>query len=330
MRYLITGGAGFIGSHLVKKLLADKENSVRVLDNFSSGNLSNLDAVKNSPRLSVVQGSILDRKELAQTFRNIDFVFHLAASLGVKNVVENPLLCLENNLSGTNNVLQQALESQTPVLYASTSEVYGKNPDLPLREDGNCVYGPPSVSRWSYAAAKMLDELIAICLWRKDKLPTIGVRFFNVVGPHQNLDAGFVLPNFVQKALAEEDLTIYGDGQQVRSFTHVKDAISAIVKLSRTPKAHGEVFNVGNNESMTIEGLAHKVIGLTGSSSKIKKFSYEEIFGKDFEDIQARVPSLEKLRSVIDFKLQYGLDQIILETAKWIKQKGVAASPNKG
>ncbi len=162
MKYLVTGGAGFIGSHLVKKLLADKENSVRVLDNFSSGDRSNLEAVKNNPRLSVVQGNILDSKSLAQTFQNIDFVFHLAASLGVKNVVENPLLCLENNLSGTNNVLQQALERKTPVLYASTSEVYGKNPDLPLCEEGNCVYGPPSVSRWGYAAAKMLDELIAI------------------------------------------------------------------------------------------------------------------------------------------------------------------------
>lgn len=321
MKYLITGGAGLIGSHLTEKLLTDENNSVRVLDNFSSGNFANLKTVKSDPRLTIVEGSILDAKGLAKAFQNIDFIFHLAASLGVKNVVENPVECVENNFEGTKNVLCQALKQNIPVLYASTSEVYGKSPQPVLREDGDCLYGPPATPRWGYALSKFLDELIAIHLWRTKGLPTIGVRFFNVTGPRQTLEAGFVLPNFIQRALKNEALTIYGTGKQIRSFTHVKDAVDAVVKLSQTPKAHGEVFNIGSTNSITVEELAQKVIKLTKSASKIEKIPYEKVFGKHFEDIPKRIPSLEKLRSVIDFKPQYNLDQIIIETSDWIKEQ---------
>lgn len=319
MRYLITGGAGLIGSHLTEKLLADENNSVRVFDNLSSGNLANLKTIKSGPRLTVVEGSILDIEGLAKASQNIDFIFHMAASLGVRNVIESPVECLENNFEGTKNVLRQALKRNIPVLYASTSEVYGKSPQPVLREDGDCLYGPPSTPRWGYALSKFLDELIATHLWRTEGLPTIGVRFFNVTGPRQTLQAGFVLPNFIQQALKNEALTIYGTGKQIRSFTHVKDAVNAIVKLSKTPKAHGEVFNIGSTNSITVEELAQKVVKLTKSVSKIRKIPYEEVFGKHFEDIPKRVPSLEKLCSVINFKPQYNLDQIIIDTANWIK-----------
>lgn len=318
-RYLVTGGAGFIGSFLTENLLTNPANTVCVLDNFSSGSIANLKTVKSNPRLSIIEGSILNKKKLIQALKNIEFVFHLAASLGVKNVIENPLECLENNLIGTKNVFNQTLKQKVPVLYASSSEVYGKSKDLPFCEDGDCVYGPPTISRWGYAVTKLLDELTAICLWREKRLPTIGVRLFNIVGPRQSLDAGFVLPNFIQKALKGEDLVIYGTGQQERTLTHVNDAIDAIIKLSQTPKSFGEIFNVGSTNLITVEGLAKKVVKLAGSSSKIKKVPYKTIFGEHFEDMKTRIPSLKKLHSITGFKPRYNLDQIILDTIDWIK-----------
>jgi UDP-glucose 4-epimerase len=320
MKYLITGGAGLIGSYLTERLLADENNSVRILDNFSSGNSKNLEAVQSNPCLEIVEGSILKAENLVEASQNIDFIFHMAASLGVKNVVENPVECLENNFEGTKNVLSQALKRKIPVLYASTSEVYGKSPEPVLSEDGDCLYGPPSISRWGHALSKFLDELIAIHLWRTEGLPTIGVRFFNVVGPRQNPNAGFVLPNFVRQALKNEPLTIYGTGKQIRSFTYVQDAVEAVVKLAQTPEAYGEVFNVGSEQSVTIEELAYRIVELTKSTSVIKKIPYEDVFGKHFEDISKRIPSLAKLRSVIEFTPRYNLDQIITETAEWTRE----------
>jgi len=321
MKYLITGGAGLIGSHLVERLLTDKNNLVRVFDNFTFGNLANLDTVKSNPRLTVSSGDVLNTNKLSKAAQNVDFIFHLAASLGVKNVVENPIECLENNFEGTRNVFSQAIKQKVPVLYASTSEVYGKSPEPVLCEDSDCFYGPPATSRWGYAISKFLDELVAMHLWRKEKLPTIGVRFFNVVGPRQNPHAGFVLPNFVQQALRNEPLTIYGSGKQIRSFTYVKDAVEAAVKLSQTPKAYGEIFNVGGDQPVTIEDLARRVVALTKSASVVKRIPYEDVFGKHFEDIPKRIPSLVKLRSAIDFSPQYDLDEIIIEIANWFKKQ---------
>jgi len=312
MKYLVTGGAGFIGSHLVEKLIS-RGDQVVVFDNLSTGSASNLSGTKG--KIKFEQGNILDRAVIDKLVSESDYVVHLAAALGVFNIVNKPLESLKTNLQGTEIVLEACDKYRKPALIASTSEIYGKNDKVPLNEEDDRIIGHPLKSRWSYSEAKAVDESLAYFYYLEKKLPIRIVRFFNTVGPRQVGHYGMVVPRFVSAALENEPLSVYGSGDQIRCFCHVDDAVRALLLVMDSDKAVGEVFNVGNNQQITIMELAKKVIELTGSSSTIEKIAYENAYPEGFEDMQRRVPDISKIKQVLGWTPEINLDRIIKDIA---------------
>ena len=312
MRYLITGGAGFIGSYLAEKLIS-RGDQVVVFDNLSTGNAKNLSAINE--KINFVKGNILDELAIDRLVAESDYVVHLAAALGVFNIVNEPLKSLRTNLQGSEVVLEACDKYKKPVLIASTSEIYGKNDKVPLSEEDDRIIGHPLKSRWSYSEAKAVDESLAYFYYLENKLPIRIVRFFNTVGPRQVGHYGMVVPRFVSAALKNEPLSVYGSGEQIRCFCHVDDAVRALLLVMDSDKAVGEVFNVGNNQQITIMELAKKVIELTGSSSTIEKIAYEKAYPEGFEDMQRRVPDISKIKQVLGWTPEINLDQIIKDIA---------------
>jgi UDP-glucose 4-epimerase len=312
VRYLITGGAGFIGSHLAEKLIA-RGDQVVVFDNLSTGSAENLSEIKD--KIKFEQEDILDKEVIDRLVAESDFVVHLAAALGVFNIVKKPLESLKTNLQGSEVTLEACDKYKKPVLIASTSEIYGKNDKVPLNEEDDRIIGHPLKSRWSYSEAKAVDESLAYFYYLENKLPIRIVRFFNTVGPRQVGHYGMVVPRFVSAALKNEPLSVYGSGDQIRCFCHVDDAVRALLLVMDSDKAVGEVFNVGNNQQITIMELAKKVIELTGSSSSIEKIAYENAYPEGFEDMQRRVPDISKIKKVLGWSPEINLEQIITDIA---------------
>ncbi len=312
MKYLITGGSGFIGSHLAEKLLLCG-NQVSIIDDLSTGVRSNLANIKG--KVTFKQGNILDHLLIDQMVAESDFVVHLAASLGVFNIVNHPLDSLKTNLKGTEIVLEASDKYTKPILIASTSEIYGKNNKVPLSEEDDRITGHPLKSRWSYSEAKAVDESLGYFYYLENKLPVRIVRFFNTVGPRQVGHYGMVVPRFVSSALSNEPLEVYGSGDQIRCFCHVDDAVRALLSVMESDQAIGQVFNVGNNQQISIMDLAKRVIELTNSKSKIIKVPYAEAYPSGFEDMQRRVPDISKIKQVLGWTPEINLDQIIKDIA---------------
>ena len=312
MKYLITGGAGFIGSHLAEKLLP-RGDQVIVFDNLSTGSTKNFFGIKEKIRFE--QGSILEKSVIDKLVAESDYVVHLAAALGVLNIVNKPLESLRTNLQGSEVVLEACDKYRKPVLIASTSEIYGKNDKVPLSEEDDRIIGHPLKSRWSYSEAKAVDESLAYFYYLENKLPIRIIRFFNTVGPRQVGHYGMVVPRFVSAALKNEPLSVYGSGDQIRCFCHADDAVRALLLVMDSDKAVGEVFNVGNNQQITIMDLAKKVIKLTGSTSSIEKIAYEKAYPEGFEDMQRRVPDISKIKQVLGWSPEINLDQVIKDIA---------------
>jgi UDP-glucose 4-epimerase len=311
MRYLVTGGAGFIGSHLVETLL-DDGHEVTVLDNFATGTPENLRPIRENVRL--VHGSVLDALLVDELVEASDTVVHLAAAVGVRLIVERPLHSFLTNIRGSEIVLEAAHRYRSKVLVASTSEIYGKNNDAPFKEDHDRVLGAPQTARWSYSTSKAVDEVLAFAYNRERGLPTVVVRFFNTVGPRQTGAYGMVIPRLVEQALAGEPLTVYGNGQQSRCFCHVADVVQAVLAVLREPKAEGDVFNIGSSEEITIVDLAKRVIEATGSSSTIRMVPYDEAYKQQgFEDMRRRVPDTTKIKELVGWQPTRSLDQILAD-----------------
>jgi UDP-glucose 4-epimerase len=317
MKILITGGAGFIGSHL-SELLISEGNQVIALDNQSTGSVKNLNPSSN---LEVINGSILDSDLVDSLMSKVTVCFHLAAALGVKNIIEHPLESLETNVKGSEIVLNLATKHEVRTLLASSSEVYGKNPNQPLSEDSDRVLGSPKVARWSYSEAKAIDEFYAFQLNKQKGLPVTIARLFNTVGTHQSGSYGMVLPRFVSAALGNQPLTVYGDGTQSRTFSAVSDVVMALNGLLKAKSTIGEVFNVGGNQQITILDLAKKVIGITNSNSQIVFKPYSEVYGSDFEEPNSRIPDISKIKGAINWSPQKGLDEIITELSNHMKKQ---------
>jgi UDP-glucose 4-epimerase len=314
MKYLITGGSGFIGSHLAEKLLLSG-NHVSIIDNLSTGVRANLANIEG--KISFKQGSILDQVLIDQMVAESDFVVHLAASLGVFNIVNHPLDSLRTNLKGTEIVLEASDKHSKPVLIASTSEIYGKNNKVPLSEEDDRIIGHPLKSRWSYSEAKAVDESLGYFYYLENKLPVRIVRFFNTVGPRQVGHYGMVVPRFVSSALKNEPIEVYGSGEQIRCFCHVDDAVRALLLVMESEQAVGQVFNVGNNQQISIMDLAKKVVELTNSKSEIIKVPYAKAYPEGFEDMQRRVPDISKINMVLGWSPQIGLNQIVKDIASF-------------
>jgi UDP-glucose 4-epimerase len=312
MNYLITGGAGFIGSHLAEKLIA-RGDQVVIFDNLSTGSVNNLFDIKG--KIKFEQGNILDKAVIDKLVGESDYVVHLAAALGVFNIVNKPLESLKTNLQGSEIVLEACYKYRKPVLVASTSEIYGKNDKVPLNEEDDRIIGHPLKSRWSYSEAKAVDESLAYFYYLENKLPIRIVRFFNTVGPRQVGHYGMVVPRFVSAALKNEPISVYGSGDQIRCFCHVTDAVRGLLLVMDSDKAVGEVFNVGNNQQISIMELAKKVIEITGSKSNIEKIAYEKAYPQGFEDMQRRVPDISKIKQVLGWAPEINLDQIIKDIA---------------
>jgi UDP-glucose 4-epimerase len=315
MRILITGGAGFIGSHLSEQLISIG-HQVTVLDSTSTGRLSNLSGILNSPHLKIVEGSILDTSVLNPLIKETDYVFHLAAAVGVFNIVNNPLASLLTNIRGTENVLEAACESNTPVFLTSSSEVYGKNAADSLKESDDRILGSPVTLRWSYSEAKAIDESLAYAYYVEKNLETRIVRFFNTVGPRQLGAYGMVVPRFVKAALNNEPITIYGDGNQTRCFAHVYDVIDAVLSIAFADNTIGKVINIGNNFEISINDLAKKIIRETGSQSKIIYVPYAEAYGDGFEDMERRVPNIDLIKELVGWQPKRDLTTIIMDITK--------------
>jgi UDP-glucose 4-epimerase len=312
LKFLVTGGAGFIGSHLSETLIA-RGNEVVIIDNQSTGSVRNLSSI--NAKVELITGDILDKTLLEKYVVEADFVVHLAAALGVFNIVNKPLQSLKTNIQGTENILELADKYRKPVLIASTSEVYGKNDKVPLNEEDDRIIGHPLKSRWSYSEAKAVDESLAYFYYLENKLPIRIVRFFNTVGPRQVGQYGMVVPRFVAAALRNEPIQVYGSGDQIRCFCHVSDAIRALLLVIDSDEAIGQVFNVGNNQQISIMDLAKKVIEIIGSKSEIKRIPYTEAYPEGFEDMQRRVPDISKIKQVLGWEPKINLDQIIKDIA---------------
>lgn len=320
MRALITGGAGFIGSHLAEALLVGG-HGVLVIDNLSTGSMENIAHLKGRPNFEYYIDTVDNEPLLAELIDRADVVFHFAAAVGVKLIVEQPVHTIETNVHGTEVVLKHAVKKKKLVVVASTSEVYGKSTAVPFREDSDLVLGPTPKHRWAYACSKALDEFLALAYWKERKLPVIIVRFFNTVGPKQTGQYGMVIPNFVRQALAGEPITVFGDGTQCRSFTHVADVIRALMALINEPRAVGQVVNIGNIEEVSITGLAERVRTLAGSSSEIKWIPYDQAYESGFEDMPRRLPDLTKVREMIGYEPQHTLDSILTDVIDFMRRR---------
>jgi UDP-glucose 4-epimerase len=310
MRILITGGAGFIGSHLAEALL-DGGHQVYALDDLSTGSIDNISHLKGHPGFHYTIDTVFNDPLVAEMVDRADVIFHLAAAVGVKLIVERPVHTIETNVHGTEVILRHAAKKKKLVFIASTSEVYGKSTKVPFNEETDLVMGATTRHRWAYACSKALDEFLALAYWKETKQPVIVMRFFNTVGPRQTGQYGMVVPTFVRQALSNEPITVFGDGTQQRSFTYVGDVVGALLALMVTPSAIGEVFNVGNTEEVTIRGLAERIKARSGSSSEIVTIPYDEAYEAGFEDMPRRVPDLTKIHRAIGYTPKVGLDEII-------------------
>jgi UDP-glucose 4-epimerase len=319
MKFLVTGGAGFIGSHLCERLIS-LGHTVTAFDNFSTGRSSNLSSIKDSSNFSLIEGSILDSQVLKSLTHDADYVFHLAAAVGVFNIVDNPLASLLTNIRGTENVLEAAHATNTPVFLTSSSEVYGKNVSDSLKESDDRILGSPTTLRWSYSEAKAIDESLAYAYFVEKHLETRIVRFFNTVGPRQLGVYGMVVPRFVKAALANEPITIYGDGNQTRCFAHVADVVDAVVAIAFAENAIGKVVNIGNDFEISINNLARKVILETGSQSEIVYVPYSEAYGHGFEDMERRVPNIELIKQLVGWMPERDLSRIIFDISAEMKK----------
>ena len=315
MKYLVTGGAGFIGSHLAEALVAGK-NEVVVLDDFSTGNKKNLDTVSNLNQVSVIEGSILDAQLVESLVKECDGVFHLAAAVGVKKILDDPIGSLKTNVEGSENVLVSATKHKKRVLLASTSEIYGKNDSGPLTEESDRILGSPLLSRWTYSEAKAIDEAFARVLYLREGLKVQTVRFFNTVGPRQSPAYGMVIPRFFAAAKSNEPLRIYGDGSQQRVFCHISDAVSGVMALWNSDKGFGEAFNLGGFQEITILKLAKEIISITGSNSGIEFVPYEQLLDSGFEDMKRRLPVTTKLQNLTGWKATKDLNYILSDLNK--------------
>ncbi len=320
MKVLITGGAGFIGSHLCEKLLG-MGDEVTVLDNLSTGRYENVAHLKENPKFNLVVGDILNEALVDKLCEKTDIIFHLAAAVGVELIVKRPLESLTTNIKGSEIVLEMAQRYNRKVLITSTSEIYGKNVNGPLKENDDRILGSPLKSRWSYSTAKAVDEMLAYVYWKEKGLPTIIVRLFNTVGPRQTGAYGMVIPRFVTQALRNEPLTVYGDGSQSRCFLHVQDVVDALVKLMQSPRSAGQVFNVGSQEEITIRELAEKVIQITRSKSKIVYIPYNEAYEEGFEDMERRMPDISKVQKLIGYQPTINLESILKSVIEYHKQQ---------
>ena len=316
---VITGGAGFIGSHLCERLIRDG-HTVTVIDNFSTGSASNLANLVSSSSFTLIEGSILDLTILSPLIKEADYVFHLAAAVGVFNIVNNPLASLLTNIRGTENVLEAAYETKTPVFLTSSSEVYGKNISDSLKENDDRILGSPVTLRWSYSEAKAIDESLAYAYFVEKQLETRIVRFFNTVGPRQLGAYGMVVPRFVKAALSNEPITIYGDGNQTRCFAHVYDVVDAVMAIAFTDNTIGKVVNIGNNFEISINDLAKKIIDETGSKSEITYVPYAEAYGDGFEDMERRVPNIDLINQLVGWKPQRDLSTMIADISVEMKK----------
>lgn len=320
MKVLITGGAGFIGSHLTGRLLAEG-NRVAIIDNLSTGSLVNIADFKTNPDFAFIEGDIRNLQLIEPLVAQCDVIYHLAAAVGVRLIAEDPVHTIETNIGGTEIVLNAANKFGKKILIASSSEVYGKSVTVPFCEEDDIVLGSTSVSRWSYACSKAIDEFLGLAFYQQFGLGVIICRFFNTIGPRQTGQYGMVVPRFVQKALCNEPLEIYGTGQQTRCFSYVGDLIDAITKLINSDKAMGKVYNIGSNEEISINELADKVIAMTGSQSKKQYVSYEQAYGRPIEDMMRRVPSVERVNKAIGWEPKTSLDEILAEIIKSEKRK---------
>jgi UDP-glucose 4-epimerase len=318
-RFLVTGGAGFIGSHLCELLLHNGQRVVAI-DNLSTGRLENIWHLLGSPGYQFVREDITNSQVLDRLASEANIIIHLAAVVGVKLIVEDPVHTIATNIMGTEAVLTTANRYGCKVMLASSSEVYGKGVKVPFNEEDDCVMGPTSHSRWSYATSKAVDEFLGLAYHRQFGLPVIVMRFFNTVGPRQTGRYGMVVPRFVRQALAGEPITVYGDGEQSRCFTDVADVIGAVLKLSTHPEAVGQVFNIGSTEEVTIRGLAQKVVALTGSRSEIVYVPYEDAYAPGFEDMRRRVPDLNKISQLIGYAPRYELADILKRVIDFERQ----------
>lgn len=312
MRYLVTGGCGFIGSHLCTRLLY-AGHEVVVIDDLSTGRFDNIEAIHQHAGFRLIVGSVLEHDLMDGLVRDCEAVFHLASAVGVKLIMEQPVQTISTIFQGTDVVLKLAARYRKRVLLTSTSEVYGKSENVPFHEDGDRLEGPTSKHRWAYACAKALDEFLALAHWKQSRLPVIVVRLFNTVGPRQAAQYGMVIPNFVRRALANEPISVYGDGQQSRCFCHVADVVGALTALIECPAAHGKVVNVGSTEEITIRGLAERIRMLTKSDSEIRTVPYASVFGEGFEDMQRRIPALDRIGELIGWTPQRSLDDILTD-----------------
>lgn len=325
MRYLITGGAGFIGSHLAEALLAGG-NDVCVVDDLSTGSIRNISHLKGNPRFEYVIDTCANFSLMAELVDGCDQIFHLAAAVGVKLIVESPVRTIETNVRMTEIMLTLASKKKRPILVASTSEVYGKSDQVPFREEGDLVLGATTKGRWSYACSKAIDEFLAIAYWKEKRLPTVVVRLFNTVGPRQTGSYGMVIPNFVRQALSGAPITVYGSGTQSRCFTHVAEVVDALVRLMATSRSYGEVYNVGNTQEITMNELASRVREVCGSTSEVKHISYADAYEAGFEDMPRRVPDIGKIAAAIGWKPNIGLNQILTDVAQWCRTGDKAES----
>lgn len=309
-RVLITGGAGFIGSHLAEALVTEGKE-VFVIDDLSTGSTENIAALRDHPRFHFTKASIRDTNELERLVGQVDFIYHLAAAVGVELVVKSPVYTIEDNVRGTENILAAAEKRGVGVLLTSTSEVYGKSERDRFREDDDLLIGPPTFGRWSYACSKLLDEFLALAYWREKKLPVFVTRLFNTVGPRQTGRYGMVLPRFVQAALRDEPIVVHGDGKQTRCFCHVTDVVRALLALPKQARAVGQVYNLGSTEEVSILELARRVKQMTESRSELRLVSYDQAYAKGFEDMRRRVPSTEKIYQLTGWRPTKALDEIL-------------------
>ncbi|HWP46785.1 MAG TPA: GDP-mannose 4,6-dehydratase [Candidatus Limnocylindrales bacterium] len=329
MKVLITGGAGFIGSHLVERHL-DRGDEVYIIDDLSTGTIENIRHIKTHPNFTYYIDTVNNYRLTAELIDLCDIIYHLAAAVGVRLIVESPVRTIETNIRGTEIVLELAAKKRKRVLITSTSEVYGKRNQVPFREDDDLVMGPTSKARWSYACSKAIDEFLAIAYWKEKRVPTVIARLFNTVGPRQTGRYGMVIPSFVRQALTGEDITVFGDGSQSRCFTHVSDVVEALIQLAEHPQAVGEVYNIGSTQEVTILELAERIKQLTGSNSRIVFIPYDKAYEQGFEDMLRRVPDLSKIHKLIGYTPKITLDEILLsviehQRAKIAKQVGTPA-----
>lgn len=326
MRFLITGGAGFIGSHLSEELLR-RGDAVHVLDELSTGSIENIRHLKGRPGFDYTIDSVTKAPLVAELVDSVDVVYHLAAAVGVELIIESPVRTIETNVHCTEVVLAQANKKKKPIFIASTSEVYGKSTDLPFREDGDLVLGPTVKGRWSYACSKAVDEFLALAYWKEQRLPTVIGRLFNTVGPRQTGRYGMVIPNLVRQALAGQAITVYGDGSQRRCFCHVRDVVRALADLMRRDDVYGEVVNIGSTEEVTILELAHRVREAAASDSEITLVPYDEAYEEGFEDMQRRIPDITKIGELLGWQPTKNLDEILADVVAAHRMEAAAAGP---